>query len=82
MIYTINSRRKAQEDATDSKKNKSDQTEEIGHMNNQINQVKPLEGTSESLKETRFKVLSWNIDGIDDTSIEARALGVSQKILA
>ncbi len=51
-------------------------------MNNQINQVKPLEGTSESLKETRFKVLSWNIDGIDDTSIEARALGVSQKILA
>lgn len=40
------------------------------------------QNTQGNLKETRFKVLSWNIDGIDGTSLETRANGVCQKILS
>jgi hypothetical protein len=39
------------------------------------------DASDEKTKYDYFKLLSWNIDGLDKSSVEARALGVANKIL-
>lgn len=78
--------------ATSSRFNESDSSSPVLIQNESHNESKNQSDSDDDLKEEdveeqeeeaneHFKILSWNIDGLDDGNLESRTIGVVNKII-
>jgi hypothetical protein len=62
----------------DESRNQS-QNDDDNDMKNDVDEEEQVEKEDET--NDHFKILSWNIDGLDDANLESRTLGVVNKII-
>ena len=76
--HKMSKRRESAKLAKKPKMSKQDTPEQIVTIVENDHEEKKTE--SETVKPKHFKILSWNIDGLDNGSREARTIGVCNKI--